>query len=269
MSDADSDADSISDPRNAHISDDDDDDDDGADDSLISSAVRELCDRLRANDPRVLVHDSSVIPFQEAGEYSERERIKVFQALKENTSVKHIRLWLHGYTKSSARAAAKCLESSQTLQTIDLLYGTNYQHLPAVISPLLRALSRNASVTKLCVDTDIVGVASVAFQELLTCTQTLQTMSVVHYQRFRNEELDEADIAVITSGFSNNTTLRDLEFKGWREADLAPVLTALQEHPALQKIRFSTLPNAYCLPSLSGIEVLFTKPGFENQGISS
>jgi hypothetical protein len=47
MSDADSDANAISDSRNAHIS-----EADGAEDSSISSAVRELCDRVRANDPR-------------------------------------------------------------------------------------------------------------------------------------------------------------------------------------------------------------------------
>jgi hypothetical protein len=247
MSDIDSDTDSISDSSNAHSYDDD------GDESSISSAVRVLCDRLRANDPRM----STFIPFDEDDgiEYSECERINVFQTLKENTSVKHIRLWSHGYTKRSARAAAKCLESSQSLQTIDLRYNGSSQELPMVISILLLALSRNTLVTKLCVNTDVVRFASVALQELLTSTQTLKTMSVICYH-FRDEGLDEADIAAITSGFANNTTLRDLEFRGWREANLAPVLTALQEHPALQKIRFSASPDVFSLPSLSGLEVL-------------
>jgi hypothetical protein len=169
--------------------------------------------------------------------------------------VKHIRLWFQGYTKSSARAAAKYLESSQTLQTIDLRYVRYYQELPAVISLLLRALSRSTSVKELSVDTKSIRFASVAFQELLTSTQTLQTMSVVRHQHNQDEELDKVQTATIASGFANNTTLRDLEFQGWREADLGPVLTALQEHPALQKIKFGSATYA-SLPSLSGLGVL-------------
>jgi hypothetical protein len=80
-----------------------------------------------------------------------------------------------------------------------------------------------------------------------------------------NEEFDEeiadgegfyeVDTDAIASGFANNTTLSDLEFQGWQEADLAPVLTALQDHSALDKIHFSTSENVYYLPSLSGLEV--------------
>jgi Ran GTPase-activating protein (RanGAP) involved in mRNA processing and transport len=125
-----------------------------------------------------------------------------------------------------------------------------------IISVLLRALSRNTSVTKLIVYLDAVRFASVAFQELLSCTQTLQTLEM---NCCRDEEFDEVDIAVqiaaITSGFANNTTLRDLEFDSWREADLTPVLTALKHHPALKKIHFSAKSVEY-LPSLSGLEVL-------------
>jgi hypothetical protein len=255
MTDTHSDTDSISDH------------DDGDEDSSISSAVRELCDRLRANDPRML----GFVPFEyddqdyenddedyedERIEYSEGERIKVFQALKENTQVKHIQLWLHGYTKRSAKAAANYLESSQALQTIDLRVGRFYDELPAVVCLLLQALSRNESVTKLCVDTEIVRFASVVFQELLTRTQTLKTMAVIRYQHDPDEDLDEMQTASITSGFANNTTLRDLEFRGWQEADLVPVLAALQDHPALQKIQFRPTYSSGCLLGLSGLEVL-------------
>jgi hypothetical protein len=62
-------------------------------------------------------------------------------------------------------------------------------------------------------------------------------------------------IAAITSGFANNTTLSDLEFQGCRDADLALVLTALQDHPTLQKIHLNK-GYVYYLPSLSGLEVL-------------
>jgi Ran GTPase-activating protein (RanGAP) involved in mRNA processing and transport len=250
MSDVDSDADSISDSSNAHIS----DDDDGDEDSSISPAVRVLCDRLRLNDPNVVSHDSFFTPFRSEREYSVAEWIAVFQALKKNTSVKHIRLWLHGFTKRSANIAAKCLESSKTLQTIDLCYDEFFQELPSVISLLLRALSRCTSVSGLIIYTKSIRFASVAFQELLTCTQTLQKLKLIGSQLIL-AFLDEADMAAIISGFANNTTLRELKIEGYRANDLAPVLTALQEHPALRKIHLTTAPHDY-LPSLSGLDLL-------------
>jgi Ran GTPase-activating protein (RanGAP) involved in mRNA processing and transport len=79
---------------------------------------------------------------------------------------------------------------------------------------------------------------------------------VVHSPRFQDEQLDEVDIAAIVFGLASNTTLRDLEFQGWRETDLAPVLTALQDHPALQKIHLTVSQSIHRLPSLSGLEVL-------------
>jgi hypothetical protein len=153
------------------------------------------------------------------------------------------------YTKRSVLAAAECVESSKTLQTLDL-YISKYQYsreASEMISLFLRALSRNTSVTKLFIHANVVKFASVAFQKLLTCTQTLQKL-----QLFGSafEEFDEAQIAAITSGFANNTTLRDLEFHNWREAELTPVLRALQDHTSLQKIHFRA-PSC-----LSGLEVL-------------
>jgi hypothetical protein len=53
-------------------------------------------------------------------------------------------------------------------------------------------------------------------------------------------EFDEVRIATIASGFASNTTLRDLQLDTWLEADLAPVLTALEGHPALKKIHLSS-----------------------------
>jgi Ran GTPase-activating protein (RanGAP) involved in mRNA processing and transport len=128
--------------------------------------------------------------------------------------------------------------------------------LPAVISVLLRALSRNTSVTKAIINIDVVRFASVAFQGLLTSTQTLPTMSVIRYLPPPVEELNEVDIAAITWGVVNNTTLRDLEFQGWREADLAPVLTALRHHPVLRKITLTMPLHIGPLPGLSGLEVV-------------
>jgi hypothetical protein len=247
MSDTDPDADSISDSNNAEV-------DASGDEAQISVAIRRLCNQLRANDPCVLAYGSFFIPFQGEGKYSKAEWIEVFQALRENTLVKDIQLWLHSYTKISAEAAAKYLESSKILQRIDLRVARYSQEVPAVICLLLRALSRNASVTELLVDTKSVGWASVAFQELLTCTQTLQKLQI--FGSSLHKDLSEVQIAAISSGFANNTTLRDLKFQGWRPADLAPVLTALQDHPALRKIYFGPASSYAYLQSLSGLDVL-------------
>jgi Ran GTPase-activating protein (RanGAP) involved in mRNA processing and transport len=246
MSDTDPDADSISDASNNH----------SADDALISSAVRKLCDQLRANDPRI---SSTFETSNYISGCSEAEYIAVFQALKENTSLKHIAfefgvLFERQYTERSALVTAEYVESSKTLQSLCLSYGyPQYSHeVSEMISIVLRALSRNTSVSELRSDIDVVTFASVAFEELLTRTQTLQKLQIDHYG---NEVFSGVQIAAITSGFANNTTLRDLTFQGWREASLTPVLAALQGHPALQKIYFGA-KFGYCLPSLSGLEAL-------------
>jgi hypothetical protein len=58
MSDTDSDAESISDRGNAAHSDEDDNDDDDDDGGGGGDYVRELCNRLRTNDPRALSYNS-------------------------------------------------------------------------------------------------------------------------------------------------------------------------------------------------------------------
>jgi Ran GTPase-activating protein (RanGAP) involved in mRNA processing and transport len=236
------------------------------DDALISVAVRELCDQLRSNEPRILrrcfLVSHNICGYCEdrryIRNYNEAEYIAVFQALKENTSVKKIDFILsqrHCTNRSVLATAAEYLESSKTLQTLHLGYQYDEQHfqeLPAALSLLLRALSRNTSVTELDICTDVVRFASVAFQELLTCTQTLQKLELFAQE---DEDFDEVQIAAIVSGFANNTTLRDVNFQGWREADLVPVLTTLQDHPVLQKITFSADPedSSIYLPSVSGL----------------
>jgi Leucine-rich repeat (LRR) protein len=248
MSDTDSDPDSISDASNAHI-------DAGDDDSSISSGARELCNRLLANDPGVF-GDCVIVPFDHDGEYSDAENISVLQALKEYTSAKRIEFTLFqgNYTERYVLAAAECVESSKTLKTLQLGYWDYCQDIPMIISALLRALSRNTSVTELITFNQSVRWAGVAFRELLTRTQTLQKLEI---SGPGDEAFEEVQRAAITSGFANNKSLRDLKFVDWRAADLAPVLIALQNHPRLQKIHLKYRPDyTDNIPSLSGLEVL-------------
>jgi Ran GTPase-activating protein (RanGAP) involved in mRNA processing and transport len=260
----DSDVDSISDSSNAHS--DDYDDDDIDDEAFISANAWQLCKQLRANDP-MLCNDSVFAPFSQIAEeygdeYSGDQEINILEALKENTSVKHIdfTLFRGHYTSKSALAAAEYVESSKTLQIMDLSISRDkyYRGVRGMIKVVLRALSRNKSVTKLVIHTDTIRIASVAFQEFLTCTQTLQELQIMdsEYDKVFNEK----EIAAVASGFANNTTLRDLKFMSWGDTDLTPVLTALQHHPVLQKIQFSAgygCPSSeFFRPSLSGLEVL-------------
>jgi hypothetical protein len=98
----------------------------GGDEALLSVTARELCNQLRANDPQYLLRRSTLRLSDYITYYSnhfEADCIAVFQALKENTSVKHIDFdWLlrRNHTKRSALAVAVYLESSNTLQTLNL-----------------------------------------------------------------------------------------------------------------------------------------------------
>jgi hypothetical protein len=248
MSDTDFDADSISDLSTFH-----DGGTDGHEEAEISFGTRDLCNQLRANDPLVYGRNSTFRPSNYIK--SDVDWIEVFQALKENTSVKHIDLILfsENYKERSALIAAEYVESSKSLQTLNLSIGPHCQYFPKEYQItsclLLRALSRNKSVRSLIINDVLVRIASVAFRELLTCTQTLQHLKVI------GSRFDEVRISTIASGFANNTTLRYLQLDTWQQADLPPVLTALQCHPTLKKIYLSSGCSPM-LPSLSGLEGL-------------
>jgi Ran GTPase-activating protein (RanGAP) involved in mRNA processing and transport len=249
MSDTYSDADSISDTSNTHV-------DAGDIEASVSSSVKELCNQLRTTNPHLDDNDPICIPY--SFHYTEAECIAVFKALKENTGLKHLDFGMlfegHNYTEISELAAAEYVESSKTLQTLFLDVGINrHSQEREMISLVLRALYRNTSVTTLIINARNVRFASVAFQELLTCTQTLRKLQIMGSE-YDVDAFNEVQITAIISGFANNTTLRDLEFKGWREADLVPVLSALQRHPALKKILFSAKSWYDDLPSLSGLD---------------
>jgi hypothetical protein len=96
----------------------------------------ELCLKLRANDdPHVLDNIDAISRLINfvigCPEAPEAQCIAVFEALKKNTSVNHIdfsRLFEgHNCTERSALAAAKYVESSKTLQTLELGY-TRYRY---------------------------------------------------------------------------------------------------------------------------------------------
>ena len=140
--------------------------------------------------------------------------------------MKHIDLWAlfkpHN-TKRFALVAAEYVECSKTLQTLDLSYDRHHcsHEVREMVSLLLRALSRNTSVTELITFNQRVRWAGVAFRELLTRTQTLQQLEI---SGPGDEAFEESQISVITSGLANNKSLRAQKFVDWRAADLDPAL---------------------------------------------
>jgi hypothetical protein len=116
------------------------------DGALISAAIRKLCLQLRTNDPLILRRGSKLTFSNYVSNYSdatrstvcdftEAESVEVFQALEENTNVKHIdfELFERRCTNRNALAAAEYLESSKTLLTLQLGYDRHFQELSAVI----------------------------------------------------------------------------------------------------------------------------------------
>jgi hypothetical protein len=91
-----------------------------------SLTARELCNQLRANNPRPFRQNSWFINTRFENRCSEAEWVEIFQALKENTSVKHTNIdvmMLEGdgdfIESSSALVLAEYVESSKTLQTLN------------------------------------------------------------------------------------------------------------------------------------------------------
>jgi hypothetical protein len=178
---SDSDANSISDSSNAHS----DVLDASGNEAFISTAIRELCNRLRAGDPSVLNDDSTFELIYHLYECNKAGSIAIFQADKGNTIVKHIdfsMLFQPYFTQGIQMAAAEYVEFSKTLQTL-ALNTTCYNNSQdcGMLSAHLGALSRNMSVTKLIINTGLIRFVSDAFQEFLARTRTLQKMEVIHH----------------------------------------------------------------------------------------
>jgi hypothetical protein len=227
MSDTDTGSDSDSDSSDVRVD---------LDDASISPTVREQCNRLRTDDPRRVSQGPNDVLNISSGR-SEAERIGIAQALEENTTITDIAVQLLHDTKISTKAFAKYVKASKHLQSVYLRGSLRTQMHHGVVSVaateypafsvLLRALSHSTSVKELNLDNLDVRFASVAFQKLLTRTQTLQSLQLSSTWQLG----DYVQQAAVASAFANNTTLCELELT--RQAGLAPVFTALQDHPTL------------------------------------
>jgi Ran GTPase-activating protein (RanGAP) involved in mRNA processing and transport len=234
-----------------------DDDEYGGDDYEDPSVAR-LCEQLLSNDP-------SVLP-EEPSEYfepnvPESSRLEIAEALAHNTIVRRIALEPDHYKKESADAMAKYLAQSKHLSDVKLSQYFPYETAEdcshqQVVSTFIEAIGQSNSVKKLELISPDLTPTIKSLENLLTRTKTLQSLTVYdfldrqgHYLD-RRGHLDEAAMIAIASGFSKNATLREIKLLDWQETNLIPVLTALRDHPVLEKVQVGLFR------SLAGVDVL-------------
>jgi Ran GTPase-activating protein (RanGAP) involved in mRNA processing and transport len=212
------------------------------------SVVLQLCAQLRANDPSLLLWIlSEGLPhwcLQMKGkaniafdpEVPDSCRLMIAEALLQNTVVRRIGLELDDYRKSSTDAMAKYLAQSKHLSavelTLDVNFGMQYYHRQ-YLSTLIEAIVQSNSIKELILTCPGLGSASKSFETLLTRTKTLRLLRVDTQKRW---PMENSETAAITSGFSNNNTLREILLIDWPETSLIPVLISLRDHPVLETL---------------------------------
>jgi hypothetical protein len=207
--------------------------DDGA--RPASSMAREIT-QLRTNDPFLFPRAIFKYHFSICPSVTDPIRVKLAEALTQNTIVQRIRLNPHDYSNLSTHAMAKYLAQSKRLLYVELgepsgmSFGFRREQ---ALCTFIKAIGQNTSVTHLSLMNLGLGTASESFENLLTGTKTLRHLRV---GLERQGPLEEAT-AAIASGFSKNTTLREIHLLDWQETSLISVLTALRDHPVLEKLQ--------------------------------
>jgi Ran GTPase-activating protein (RanGAP) involved in mRNA processing and transport len=188
-----------------------------------------------SNDQNLVIHPS----VQDSG------RLKIVEALTQNTVVRCITLQPHDYSKLSADAMAKYLLQSKHLLKVDLIgealtlfgfrIGVTFGFVPErALCTFIEAIGQSNSVQELSLINLGLESASESFETLLARTKTLRYLRV---DLERQDPLEEAATAAIASGFSKNSTLRDIKLIDWQQTSLTPALTALRDHPVLEKLQ--------------------------------
>jgi Ran GTPase-activating protein (RanGAP) involved in mRNA processing and transport len=203
----------------------------------------EFCAKVRKNDPSILPELGK--PFK-IRHLSEKHDIKLADALLENTNVTYLELGTANYTKSSAEAMAEYVRTSKRLQRIDwtlnwMRNDSNLQHYNSdkmehceeMVCCFLPAFQESMSLKELHMELPIrCGESNQAFENMLTHTQSLQTLSLSC-----PSGLGDIAVAAAGSGLKNNTTLRDLTLKFPADtANVSQILTSLRDHPLLRKL---------------------------------
>jgi hypothetical protein len=76
------------------------------------------------------------------------------------------------------------------------------------------------------------GPSSLAFEHMLTHTQSLRSLTLIS----PTGRLDDIVLAAARSGLTNNTTLRELTLVSRIVTTLSPILSSLRDHSLLRKL---------------------------------
>jgi hypothetical protein len=220
-----------------------------------ASSMARVIAQLRTNDPSLSNHHLAICP-----SVPDPIRVEIAEALSQNTVVRRIVLQPHDYSKLSADAMAMYLMQSKRLLHVklmgepltlfELITGTCFGFRREwALCTFIKAIGQSTSVKELNLMNLGLESASESFENLLTRTKTLRHLRV---DLKRQEPLKEAATAAIASGFSKNSTLHEINLLDWQETSLIPVLTALRDHPVLQKLQVEGFSSFTGIDALLG-----------------
>jgi Ran GTPase-activating protein (RanGAP) involved in mRNA processing and transport len=197
--------------------------------ALLSPKFLDFCDKVRNNDRSILPEPGQ--PFG-IGDLSEREDIELADALLENTNITFLKLETEKYTKSSAEAMAKYVRTSKRLQRIR--WNGKYLQREDIICCFLPAFQESTSLKGLHIDFPLIaGPSNLALENMLTHTQSLQSLSL----SCLDGNLQNLALAAAASGLKKNTTLRVLRLSFSQGAtNVSPIITSVRDHPLLQRL---------------------------------
>jgi Ran GTPase-activating protein (RanGAP) involved in mRNA processing and transport len=195
--------------------------------STIDATFLELCTKVRNNDPTIMPEEGK--PFKIVSLMSERESIKLSDALLENNRVAYLELVTRNYTH--AEAMAKYVRTSKHLQRIHW----PKQQREDMLCLFLPAFQESTSLKELHMELPVrdgPSKSNLAFESMLTQTQSLRSLSLLILPRG-----DPVSVAKALSGLKKNTTVRELTLEfSLGTTNVSPILTSLCECPLLQRL---------------------------------
>jgi hypothetical protein len=196
----------------------------------LSSTFLEFCSKVRNNDTSILPELGE--PFCIRRDLNENEDMELADALMKNNSVAFLKLETEKYTKRTAEAMVKYVRTSRRLQRIDWpTYGITCEEMLCCFLP---AIQESTSLKELQMKLSVIaGPSSLAFENMLTHTQSLQSLSLNNSDSL----LKDTVVAAVRSGLEKNTSLRELTLHCMLGATtVSPLLTSLCDHPLLQRL---------------------------------
>jgi Leucine-rich repeat (LRR) protein len=200
----------------------------------LSSTFLDFCVKVRNNDTSILPEFGNGKPFN-IRHLSEKEDMELADALLENTNVTYLEFETEKYTNSSAEAMAKYVRTSKQLQHIrwNGAWYPQFRHCEEILCCFLPAIQESTSLKELHINFPLIGGPSnLALENMLTHTQSLQSLSLICPFGPR----EDIAVAAARSGLRRNTTLRELTLEFSRGTTISPILTSVRDHPLLERL---------------------------------